>query len=154
MRVVDQQRQRPAPGEIGGEAIEAVQDRERSLRPERQGRGFGLRDVEECRRIPRRTLEGAVATTDRGLEQLPHDAEAERALELGPPSRQRPQPNLARTAIGRRDEHGLTDPRRPLNDNRPSLAGGHRLDARPDQIKLHTSLKELNRLAMRHRAHL
>ena len=100
VRVVDEQRQRLLPGEIGGEAIEPVQHGERPLRPERQRVGLRRRDVEQRRRMARRTLERrrAVAVVDRGLEQLPRDAEPERPLELRAPGAQQPQPRLGAQA--------------------------------------------------------
>ena len=82
MRIIDQQRQRPAASKIGGEVKEAVQGDERSLRPERQRRALGERNIKQRRDMTRHALE--VAVLDSGLEQLPHNTETERPLELIP----------------------------------------------------------------------
>ena len=89
---------------------------------------------------------------DGGLEQLSHDAVAERPLELRGAGFQRLQPGLARVDAGRRDDSRLADPRRALHDDRTPLTGGRRLGARPDHVELHTPFEELPGLAARHRA--
>ena len=153
VRIVDEQRERPVAGEVCRHAVQPVQDGERSLRPERQGGGLREWDVEQRRRMARRALEGrrGVAVVDRGLEQLPHDPEPERALELGPASRERRQPRLARACARRGDQCGLADPRRTLHDHRAPRTRRHGFDGRTDHAKLNAPLHQLAQLAVRHR---
>ena len=153
MRIVDEQRERPVAGEVCRHAVQPVQDGERSLRAERQGGGLREWDVEQRRRMARRALEGrrGVAVVDRGLEQLPHDPEPERALELGPASRERRQPSLARACARRGDQCGLADPRRTLHDHRAPCTRHHGFDGRTDHAKLNAPLHEPAPLAVRHR---
>ena len=90
VRVVDQQRQR---AEVRGQPVEAVQRREGAFRPERQEGRLGELHVEQRRGAARRAVERRlVAVLHHRLEQLAHDAEAERALELGPACREARRP--------------------------------------------------------------
>ena len=155
MRVVDEQRERPVPGEVRGQPVQPVHDGKRPLRPEWERGGLGECDVEQRRRVARRPLEGCrgIAAVYRGLEQLAHDPEPERALELGPASHERHQPSLARGFARRADQCGLTDPRWALHDDRSTFTRRHGFDGRSDHAKLLAPLQEAAQLAVRHRAH-
>ena len=130
---------------------EAVQGDERSLRPERQRRALGERNVKQRRGMTRRALE--VAVPDSGLEQLPHDTETERLLELDPARRKRRQPSRAGVDTRRCHERALTNPRRTLHDDRTPLTAGHRARALPHHGELITPLEKLAQPGFRHRAH-
>jgi hypothetical protein len=67
------------------------------------------------------------------LQELPDDAEAERALELRPAGAERLEPGLARERARGGHERGLADARRPLDHERPAVAGSGVLGARPDR---------------------
>jgi hypothetical protein len=140
--VVDEQRERPVAGEDRGQAIQAVQGSERPLWPEWERRGLRESNAEQRSRLPRlREGRRGVAVAHRGLEQLPHDAEPERALELGPASGERRQPCLECACARLGDQCGLADPCGTLHDHRAPFAGGHGLDGRSDHAKLRASLQ-------------
>ena len=120
MRIVDEQRQRPAAGEVGRQAVEAVQDGERSLRPERQ----------EGRARPA----GRRAAPPHGAPR-PRRPRASPSWTAGSSScRTTPNPNARSSSVPRAasgvspasrasaraaaTQRGLADPRRTLHDHR------------------------------------
>ncbi len=89
VRVVDDETERPLGCEIGAQPVEPVQDRERGIDASRGLlAAFAAREVEQARSDTRSTLQpvgslGGCGLGEHRLEQLPHDAEGEVALELG-----------------------------------------------------------------------
>jgi hypothetical protein len=126
LRVVDQQQSRAGASQIGGKPVEAVQHRERIAAPPavwyRCAREHALgQPAGASQELASPLLAGR--EEDR-LEELPHDAEGEVALELGRAGAQHLQ--ILRGLSRRGEQTRLPDPRRPFDDRRGALTPSRR----------------------------
>ena len=139
VEVVDRQRDGALVGEVVEQPVEAVQHRERAIgrgqRPRVAGRG------EQRLRERRGALEQAVALgardlRDDGLEQLPHAAVGEVALELAGPRAQAREARLrGGRPDGRPEQARLAEPGRSLRRGRPGRWPSLRLGQRIAELR-------------------
>ncbi len=155
MQVVDRQQQRPAGGDVRRQPVEAVQRRQRRIGG-RLGRQPG--GIEQRRRETRRAAEqlGSLLRRQGGqqrLEQLPHHAIGERALELGAARAKHLHPGRLTQRLRLRDQRGLADPGRPLDRQQPpaGLGGG---DQPFDRRQLDVALEQAEPSRQRLPGHL
>ncbi len=146
MRVVDEQDQRAQARGVRAQPVERVQPRvarrrdllgDRLLAEQRRGHP---RHAREPRRalLPRRVRVG-------GRRQLPHDAERERALELGAASAAHEHPRALAVLARRREQPRLADP--GLADHRDGAAAavGRRVQRGSERDELALALHQARR---------
>ena len=150
MEVVDREQERSARGEVRRQPVEAVQRRQRRVGP---GLGVELLRVEEWLGQRRRAGErvGPLLLGQRReqrLEELAHDAERERTLELRASRTEHSHPGLVAPRLRLGHQRGLADPRGPF-DRHQHAAGvaasdqvleGSQLGIALEQVELLTSL--------------
>ena len=118
VRVIDGEQQRSALGEVRRQPVEPVQRRKGAIR-RRCGGGYGPQHAgAHCRRpFEERRPNVGPCSVQRRLEQLPHDAVGEVALEVVTSRNQGLHPSVQRERADRADELRLADARRPLQDD-------------------------------------
>jgi hypothetical protein len=94
-----------------------VQDRERDILVRLPDSGLATKQPARVRRctVEERSLPIAIRPSENRLEELAHDAERERSLELAPPCLQHGEPGSARAATPLGEERGLADTGRTLD---------------------------------------
>ena len=155
VQVVDREQQRPLSGEVRRQPVEPMQRRQRCVGP---GLGLELLGVEERFRQCRRPGErfGSLFLGQGGeqrLEELAHDAERERPLELRASPAEHPHPGLVAPGLDLRHQRALADPGRPFDcqQHATGVAGsnnvleGCQLGVSLQQVEL---LKSLHRLLL------
>ena len=143
LEVVHREEERPLGGEVEGEPVEPVQRGEGILAPTVARVGAGA--AEHSARAVGRPVEGAIVAVGpghRALEELAHHPEGEVALELAPPRGEHAQGPLGRPAQAR-EQPGLADAGRSLDDQKASVTRLRRLDKRIQSRQLVFSLKQL-----------
>ena len=144
MNVVDQQRERPVPREVGREPVERVAGSERVVRgdrarpvelePEdRRGEACGAR--EQGLRLDRRVAQDLV-------EELPDDAERERALELRAAGLQCEQPRVGSRRSRGVEQRRLAHARRPVEHDQAADAVGRPRERASDGLELGVALEQ------------
>ena len=148
MRVVDDEAEGALGREIGAQPVEPVQNRERGIDASRGLlHALTAREVEQARGETRSALQPVGSLGGRGLgehrlEQLPHDAEGEVALELGS-ARAQDAHLLSRGGSAGGRQHGrLADARRPLDDQKAASAGARPREGRLDPGELLAPLEQ------------
>ena len=150
VRVVHQDAEGAAAGQVGAEPVEAVEDRERRvlvgegrLRRRRAGQG------EQPRGHPGGALQqlGRLGRgAEGGLEQLAHDPERELALQLGAPRPQHAHAGGVGEPGGVGQEGRLADPGRALDRHQGAASAARpregRVDAREIALPLQQSARQ------------
>ena len=139
VRVIDQHEQRGPVREAGAQPVEPVQHGERAL--VLLTVSTELEDGRAQRRGAVHELVGA-GTVDARLEQLPHHAEGELALELGAACAQHAHAALACLALGRQQQLRLADPAGPLDDERRARARASGVEALEDLAQLAVAVEQ------------
>ena len=139
LRVVDEHEQRRAFGEGGAQPVQAMQHRERALVLLPAPRELEDRGAQGGGPVHQLVAAG---TGHARLEELPHDAERELALELGAARAQHAHAALAGLAAGRDQQLGLPDAARPFHDERRAGTGTGRLEPLADLIQLALALEQ------------
>jgi hypothetical protein len=144
MQVVDQQQQRSVGGDVRRDPEKAVEHAEGDV-----GLGAGVVGRLEH---PRRRLRGAgqpprpVGRIDQhGLEQLPHDAERQLALEVAPAGGEHAEPGTLGRFASRGEEPALPDPGRSLDECQAGPAVERALDQVLERTELAVALEEVAR---------
>ena len=143
VQVVDGQHERLLGGQVERHPVEPVQRGERHV-----AIGGRLRCAEDRGRRRRRAGQralGARPVGDHGLEQLPHDAERELALELRPAARQHQRAVPGGPSPGVGEQRALADPGRTLDQHGAALAAGRGLDERDERGHFPLALDQLGR---------
>jgi hypothetical protein len=135
--VVDRQQQRRPVRQVGAQPVQPVQHGERAVGQHPAARAAGGR-LEDRRGQPGRALEqrGTVGGGHDRLEQLPHDAERELALELRPARTGHGHAPAARDAIGGEQQLRLADSAGALHEHRRARAAARRLEPLGDHAEL------------------
>ena len=128
--IVDHQGQGALGGQVGAQPIQPVQDRERGIRSDRRPfweRVAQSRQAQQPRRHPGRSLQQAGPlllrrTRHDRLDQLAHNPEGELSFQLGAAGPQYPESHAPCHITGRRQQHGLADPCRPLHHQCAAVA--------------------------------
>ena len=128
MHVVDRQQERPVVRDVGGQPVEAVQQREDVILAPATGRRLGA--IEQRGRESRGTVEeplalGPVGRRQHGLEQLERDAEGEVPFQLAARGRQGPHTAALGESARGGEELGFPQPCVALDDEEaaPALPG-------------------------------
>ena len=150
VRVVDEQRERPLQGDVRGEPEEAVQP------PRRRGALEGLRELGrllapqsqdgpgERRGAGEELLAlGLVGEEHAAFDELAHDAERVRGLELAAACGEAGDALLARAAAHPLEQRGLADPGRPLERDDAALAVDDRIEGRACEVELRVTVVQL-----------
>jgi EmrB/QacA subfamily drug resistance transporter len=144
VQVVDGQEERPVRRDVRGQPVEAVQGRQRRVGVRLLGQPGGIEEglrqaggpAEKRRSLVRRQR------GEEGLEESPHDAEGERALELGAPRAEHLHPGLLAKGLGPPHEGGLADAGRPFDGPEPAAVRCG-ADARLEAGQLAVALEKL-----------
>ena len=126
VQVIDRQQQRRVLRDVGGQPVQAVQDRERVLLP--PARAAGHRQAGQRHRIARQPR--PAAGPDPGLEQLPDHPPRVPVLELRAPRRQHRHARFRRPVARIPEQGGLADPRRALHQQHRPRPRARRLHRR------------------------
>src|SRR5207249_2073515 len=101
---------------------------------------------ERCRELcrARQKLVASIRWRDRerGLEQLPDDAEGELALELAAACTQHLEPSAARDLLRRTDKPGLPDPGTSFDGDQAAVAARYRIDHHLQRSDLGLALEQ------------
>ena len=127
LHVVDRDHQRAVGAQVADDPVQPVQDREQALRVT-GARRAGVRDVEHRRGTGRRAGEQPLAALRVGqhrVEQLPGDAEAELLLQRASPGAEHGRTGCVSLVAHQRQQAGLADAGRSLDDRGAGLAGQH-----------------------------
>ena len=142
MQVVDQQQQRPVGGDVRRDPEQAVEDAEGDV-------GLGGAVIGGLEH-PRRRLRGPgqppcpVARVDQdGIEQLPHDAERQLALEVAPAGGEHTESGLLGRFASRGEQPALPDPGRPFEQRQALPALERALDQLLENTELTVALEQL-----------
>ena len=146
VQIVDREQRRLLKGNVGGEPVEAVEDRERALRGRVLGSGErrGAKQRFHERGRPREQLRAEIRRDgrERRLEQLTNDPVRKPALELASAGCEHPHPRRARnrTALGK--QTGLADTGTSLDDGKPPAAAPRRVSQCLQRRDLGLTLQE------------
>ena len=124
VQVVEHEHERPARGEVRGQPIETVQRRQRRVTVRIAGEPRGLEERRrQCGSASEQLGPFLCGHGDeQRLEQLPHHAIGERALELGAARTQHLQTGLLSEDLRLRQQRGLANSRRRLDREQSATA--------------------------------
>jgi hypothetical protein len=150
LRVVDHQRHRPLGRQVREQPVEPVEHREGRVRSGQRGlagRAVRPRQAEQRCRDPGWALQerGTLAVRrlrQERLDQLPHHAERELALQLGTARPQHPEALGLRHLARGPEHHGLAHAGGPLDDERAASTLARPPQAPPDPLELPLALEQ------------
>ena len=144
VHVIDGEQLRPLRRQPRDEPVQAVEGRERRPRPRRPP--APARAAPPARRAPPRRQRARACRRRQPaqprLEQLPHDAERVRALELGPARVRHRQVALERRRARPLQQRALPDPRRSLDQHQAAAPGNRLVEPPADGGELMLALQQ------------